>query len=859
MNDCLKIIFICASLLTGNLAKGQTKINKLQLDTSSLSKWPYVNDPKLTDNGTFAAYCVHKGYGGESTMYLKSISGTWGKSYPGVSVYSFSQSNRQVVFLNNNGELNILTLGTEMLEQKQNVLQFELFICSGKEWLLYTNEKSELHLRNMSTGKDHVYKNVLSYFHNRLFNSLIFSISQDGDKLVSWLELNSLKQSTIITNVEVDNLTMDDKGTQLAYVYKEEIYYCKLGKSIPRRMFSSNENSSHGLVNISSIERFSRDGLRLFIRLKDKASLISTQNKKTKVQIWSNQDVYLKSVKDKPDQDKAYLYSLECNRNNLRRIEQKYESVSFLNPISDNYLSLEYNAGDKTEQAWNENAKSKYFIYNCENGIRKALDAFPLSVSPDNRFLLTIDGIAGNLSLIQLNTDNVFPLTKGINSFGDQSDIPQRDKESWIFAGWLNSDQILLYDKHDIWAFNVNYPNKAFNLTNGYGKSNNITFRLACPLESNIYKKGTFNLLSAFNNRNKQNGFFSLSAQSGKAPELLCMSDAFYTMHERNHLKPVSPMKAKSANVWILSKEDAKSSPNYVTTSDFKQLNTLSNVYPEKAYPWLTSELINFTTTNGSEMQGIMYKPENFDTSRKYPVIIKYYEAMSDALHIYQRPDLSDSDINIPWFVSKGFLVCIPDITYTKGNTGENALSSVLGFTNCISKYPYIDSLRIGINGHSFGGYETNYIIANSSRFTAAVSACGNSDLISAIGSISFSEGTNRSGYQAEFGQGRLGYNLWERSDLYIKNSPIFKVDKIQTPLLLLANEKDGAVNYTQGLELFIALRRLNKTVWMLNYPDDVHVLLNDKNALDYTYKMLDFFNFYLKDEAMPKWMKIHD
>jgi dipeptidyl aminopeptidase/acylaminoacyl peptidase len=209
--------------------------------------------------------------------------------------------------------------------------------------------------------------------------------------------------------------------------------------------------------------------------------------------------------------------------------------------------------------------------------------------------------------------------------------------------------------------------------------------------------------------------------------------------------------------------------------------------------------------------------------------------------------------------VSNGYIVFLIDIKFAPGKTGQSALESALGATNYLSANEWIDSVHVGINGHSFGGFETDYIISHTNRFSAALSASGASNLISnynSIWGISNASGLGFSKQQLyEKGYYNMTGSLWESQNEYLANSAILYADRINTPLLLMNNKNDPAVAFSQGLELFIALRRLKKTVWLLEYDGQGHNINDFDMAVDYCIRQKQFFDHYLKGSPMPRWM----
>ena len=257
---------------------------------------------------------------------------------------------------------------------------------------------------------------------------------------------------------------------------------------------------------------------------------------------------------------------------------------------------------------------------------------------------------------------------------------------------------------------------------------------------------------------------------------------------------------------------------------------------------------------DGKESEGLLFKPENFDPKKKYPVIFYFYERNADGLYNYRAPAPSASTINIPYFVSNGYLVFDPNIYYKNGEPGESAYNSVVSAAKHLAKLPFVDSAKMAIQGQSWGGYQVAYLVTRTKMFAAAGAGAPVANMTSAYGGIRWGSGLSRQ-FQYERSQTRIGASLWQRIDLYIKNSPLFSADKIVTPLLIMHNDKDGAVPWYQGIEFFTALRRLNKKVWLLQYNDEDHNLVERRNRKDLSIRLSQFFDHYLKGAPAPRWM----
>jgi dipeptidyl aminopeptidase/acylaminoacyl peptidase len=265
--------------------------------------------------------------------------------------------------------------------------------------------------------------------------------------------------------------------------------------------------------------------------------------------------------------------------------------------------------------------------------------------------------------------------------------------------------------------------------------------------------------------------------------------------------------------------------------------------------------LISWKTYDNQPLEGLVYKPENFDPNQKYPLIIYYYELNSDELHAHSVPRPTASIIHPTEYASAGYIVLIPDIRYAPGHPGKSAYNCIMSATDYMLKnYGSIDSTRMGLQGQSWGGYQTAQLITMTNRYKAAMAGAPVSNMFSAYGGIRWASGVNRQ-FQYERTQSRIGKTIWEAPELYVENSPLFHLPNVQTPLLIMANDKDGAVPWYQGIELYTGMKRLGKTVWMLNYNGEEHNLQENANRMDLSIRMRQYFDHYLLNKPAPQWM----
>jgi dipeptidyl aminopeptidase/acylaminoacyl peptidase len=430
-------------------------------------------------------------------------------------------------------------------------------------------------------------------------------------------------------------------------------------------------------------------------------------------------------------------------------------------------------------------------------------------------------------------------------------------------AGWTDGDeQVLIYDRYDIWAVDPEQPGAARAVTDEQGRADSLRLRhvqleddrepVAWGDWPNAVNPATTVpadelLLSAFDTETKASGFYRDAVGGEEAPRELVM--------EPQQFSP--PMQAEEAERLLFTRESFQTFPDlWVSGPSFGDMQRVSRLNPQQdEYRWGTAELVEWTSANGEQMEGILYKPEGFDPSKTYPMMTYFYEQYSDDLHEYYAPQAGRSIINFSFYVSRGYLVFVPNVHYEEGYPGESAMQSVVpGVTNLIDE-GYVDRDNIGVQGHSWGGYQIAYMVTRTNLFAAAEAGAPVSNMVSAYGGIRWGSGMSRM-FQYEETQSRIGGSLWDMPMRYLQNSPIFWADRIETPLLMMHNDQDTAVPWKQGIELFVALRRLNKPAWLINYNDEPHWPTTLATMTDWTRRMQQYFDHYLKGAPAPVWLE---
>ncbi|MBL7775144.1 MAG: S9 family peptidase, partial [Saprospiraceae bacterium] len=441
-------------------------------------------------------------------------------------------------------------------------------------------------------------------------------------------------------------------------------------------------------------------------------------------------------------------------------------------------------------------------------------------------------------------TDN-----RHVRFFNEDSDVPDFPGPYGL-AGWLPADSaLLLYDRYDLWKFDPEGQMPPQRLTQGREHRTVGRYLRLDPDATAIDPRQPL-LLHQFNEEDKTEGYAWLDLKSGKTSAWM---NGPYSYTRR-------PLKAEKADKLLFTRENFNVFPDLLLadlTNPAKPATLrISNANPQQTeYRWGSIELTRWTSLSGQPLEGLLVKPAGFDPKKQYPMLVYFYEKLSDGLHQHRAPDFHRSAINFSLYASRGYLVFAPDIPYKTGYPGESAYDAIMSGVTALINQGFVDPKRVGLQGHSWGGYQSAYLITRTNLFACAESGAPVVNMTSAYGGIRWGSGLSRQ-FQYERTQSRIGGSLWDYPLRFLENSPLFSMDKVQTPVLILHNDEDGAVPWYQGIEMFTALRRLGKPAWMLNYNGEPHWPVKLQNRIDFQTRMLQFFDHYLLDAPLPRWME---
>lgn len=857
----MKKVLLCVFLLNCLGLAGQNKL----LDLDAIHNWPSVMPTaSISDDGYYLSYQLANIPSGSQTLVIASVEESWRLNIVGAGQLIFC--GKSAIFKKGDS-LGILNLPDSSLRYVGQVESFKIPLISSEDQVAYmkgSHTGNILVVENLTSQIREEYCHVKQYFWSRNGEYLLLvadsSEDDNSNESLVCLSIENAKSIQLLKGYNFSNFVFDRDAEQAAFVDKNtttgkiEIWHYTFGGSPPQKLIDNNSlDASTGLSFYeNSIQNFSNNGSVLFINLKEKGNANLENSLSNSMAIWGSEDSRFHPFRLKGSFDErthGEIFSkavIDLKSHQMSLLDAK----SYTSYCYSNDFSLAFKKG----QNYEINIISNHDGTQRRLRLPRGVSWISAQLSPNGKYVIFYNGKLKCFFSYCILTNKFINITKEIKTewtvYG--SDGVGAHNITYYIGGWLNGEKaIFLYDQYDIWQIDPDGLKQAINLTNGKGRKNHTAYRFATYGNNQIFDPFEKILISVFDRINKNNGYCFIQPGKATTPKNLGFGPYIYFFNEIVEGSP--PIKSKNSEMYLVYRMDAQTSGNYFVTRNFIDFKAVSTVFPEKDFNWLTANRVTWKSLNGQNLQGILYKPNDFDHSKKYPVILYYYEKSSNKLNKYYPPEPSPGWMNIPWFVNRGYLVFVPDIHYTVGHPGISAYNSVVSAALYLSRYSWVDSRHMALQGHSFGAYETNYIITHSKLFAAAVSSSGMCDLISLYGSISYTGFSHQD--EIEGSQLRMGFSLWQRPDLYIKNSPIFFADRITTPVLLMNNEKDGIVNFEQGVEFFLALRRLKKKAWLIQYDNEYHSLLNRDNADDFTFRMTEFYDYFLKGSRQPDWM----
>lgn len=737
------------------------------------------------------------------------------------------------------------------------------------------NEKAgTLFIVNPLTDQKFEFGKVTDYTVSKDGSQFLFaSISDDSLKncIINIFDTKKAESKVVFSQKgEAAGLSLDYSGNQTAFLFTADtgkvkifdLYYYTVKEGIQKLVTTETPGMPKGwALSNNFTPYFSDKGNRLFVGTApkpiDEPKDTLTDDEKAVFDLWSWTDTLLQTqqlVDLKENAKRSFLSVFHIKEKRFVQLADKNiprlrvgENGDAPFAIGENSTPYDYS------MTWDAPTRSDFYQIDIKTAKRTLIvtgNPFRVYLSPSGNFAAYYNDANNAWYSWSAKDKKVTCLTAnlGVNLFDEDNDMPITPNP-YGFAGWVDGDKyMVIYDRYDLWALDPAGKLQPVCLTGGMGRRTKTVYRYQkTDPEVEYIKAGAPLLLQSFDKVTKQAGYSQIVIDKPNAISNLVSGD----------YKIRFVQKASNSDQIVWQRESYREYRDIWTSNlQFANPIKLSQANPQMDnYLWGSVELVSWFDFNRDTVHGLLYKPENFDPNRKYPMMVYFYETHTDNLHSHFEPKPGRSVICPTLYVSNDYVVFIPDIKYRTGTPGRSAYDAVISGTMAMINKGFIDKDRVGVQGQSWGGYQIAYLVTQTDLFKAASAGAPVSNMTSAYGGIRWGSGLSRM-FQYEHTQSRIGGTLWEKPLNYIENSPLFYAPRVNTPLLIRHDDADEAVPWYQGIEYFVALRRLGKPVWMINYNDDSHNLVRRANRVDWTVRMMQFFDYYLKDTQMPKWMK---
>ena len=776
----------------------------------------------------------------------------------------------------------IVELATSTIQKIPSVKNFQL-AEHGNDMMVYLKDKkgdinkegSDLVIKDLSSTKEKTYSNIAQYLiHPKAMGVVMYQVKTKQKEAQVLLTTIADTNTKVLTKqvYTATNFIWDEDGKQLAYLVEKDSADKALQKNYYLAYYSPSLETAVSIFDKSNNAipanytiggdrkmKFSKSGNKLEFGVQPILPIKDTSLpdfERVSVDIWHYNDPIIQ-----PAQQKALESTLKSTE--LVLINTQNKNATYLGKIKDrDIMSTEegdgafaYTTIDSTyllASQWQGFSLKDIYAIGTSTGQRKLIQkewkGNLLSPSYDGNILVYYDEPQKKYFAYNATTGKTIQIAKDIKNslFDEENDLPD-DPNAYGIAKWMdNNQEVLMYDRYDIWLVDINGIKASKKLTNG--RMNKITSRFVeTDAERKTLAKNATLLIKGFSEVDKSELISTLNLADGSFNLINQVPMHFTTIVGASHSNDIAVMQedeVKSPNLFLYTLAATKQNPSSIATINTQQAN----------YNWMSSQIVKWKAYTGKMAEGVLYLPENFDAKKKYPMIVYFYERSNQTLHNYLAPAPTPSRLNIPFFASRGYIVFVPDIWYKTGYPGQSAYDYILSGTKAMIQKGFVDSTKVGLQGQSWGGYQIAYLITKTNLYAAAWAGAPVVNMTSAYSGIRWGPGISRQ-FQYEKSQTRLGASLWERPDLYIKNSPLFSLPNIKTPLVIMSNDADDAVPWYQGIEMYSDMKRLNKKVWLLVYNNEAHNLVERRNRKDIQIREQQFFDSYLKGAPMPEWL----
>jgi dipeptidyl aminopeptidase/acylaminoacyl peptidase len=816
--------------------------------------------------------------------------------------------NEFFAYLLKNNELVLKDLVTQKSKHFSDVSIYD-FDPSG-QWITYRlkNDLGAFVICNVRSQHEMRFVGISAYKFDQTGMSLLLkSLKKVDNETITAIEIANLSDKQLEsgneiakriwfssdTLIHVDYFDMDKDGKQVVFVVTNDnrvvkgpmepnaippensIWYWRKGMDSSIMKVNNLTPGIIGNVYIQGKASFTDNGNYILFTLQDKPNAQIVNQNLVLIKIWDYKGKSLQSPKSAQPDPKINNTIFNLITGRVVRVVNENEVIKRF--YKGNYAIVAKSGKNIFgNRYWEQNYhRDSNWLVNMQDGSRRLLPTNSDSrevgwFSPDGKYLIYFDPDKQcNYFCYNLNTGKLVKISTGVPAWelGGQSDDYYLGYQPWHkpnqfvdggLAGWLENDQgVLMYDDFDIWKLDPEGKKPAVNLTNGRLRGIKFGLMEAPRHLSNNKIIPSLIILKAFNTKNKKNGYYQLECDGTGRLNLLCMDASYMQQIEGLDLwdPGMQPLKASNVNKWIVRRQTATEPSNYYVTHDLKTFNALTNIQTQKQYNWFTKEFHQYKDINGRINQGLLYKPTNFDGRKKYPVVIVFYSRFTDNLNQFPYPSYNENAISFgqspAWLVSHGYLVFTPDMHRAPFQLGPMAFSIVEGAIRYLRQFQFVDGNHIGGCAHSYSAKLGTYIFTHSRSLAAmAISeGVGFANPVSlALSMDNENPDIGIGNFEKEYG------NLWRHKSSWLDQTAVLNADNAKCPLLLYCGGQCAKHRIDQTFQLFVALRRLEKKTWWLEYPQGNHSV-GGYLARDYTIRITQFFDHFLKGAPPPVWM----
>lgn len=531
-------------------------------------------------------------------------------------------------------------------------------------------------------------------------------------------------------------------------------------------------------------------------------------------------------------------------------VKGSYSSIFYSNDSNCDYAFLTDEMPYSRFSDWEHDTRFDVYLIDLRNGERKLLKertTFRPVWTKNGDYIVYYDSQAECWVSLEPKSFTFNDISKSIGHpvANAAYDKPNPRPSYGMLGSTTDGKHVLLEDRYDIWVVDVSGKTPAWSYTRGYGRKNNYSMNFVNPSYSDVVVDLSKDCDLEICDIATMNTSVATISTSGKITKHVT-GDYFYEV-----------MKNSDDNsVYLYQMQNFSSDRDlWISDSKFKKPYKVTDANPQqKEYIWGSCEIVEWTNYDGKSNRGLLFLPEDYQKGKSYPAIVNFYETHTGERHIYHAPTYSSAMLDVTTYVSNGYIVFMPDVKFTIGEPGKSSYNSVVSGTKALIERGILDENRIGLQGHSWSGYQTSYLITKTDMFKCVNVGAPIVNMTSAYNGVREGSGMPRM-FMYEDWQCRMGATMWDALDKYIESSPILYADKIKTPTLIFHCDKDEAVSFPEGRSLFLALRRLQKPAWLLNYKGEGHFVNKRAAQADWTRRMQQFFDYYLNNTGMPRWM----